>query len=173
MGRPWTGQVVDTRKNKVLVEDPNWLGDVRSAWVLAKHVEELQPTRMPSGSVRAHTTAKPAPAPPKLDEPQRKHERYLRWIRQHTCISCGDDPPNDAHHYPARGLGGAHGDDLQTVPLCRQCHDHWHSCGYLPGMVETHSREYMFRRQAELLARWVRRLEDDGTGEEFHDGQEL
>lgn len=48
------------------------------------------------------------------------------FIRGLPCYACSADPPSDPHHVKSRGAGGTSAD---LVPLCRRCHDLYHSKG--------------------------------------------
>jgi hypothetical protein len=52
-------------------------------------------------------------------------------------------------------------DDTFTVPLCRQCHQCWHTEGTLPSYRDSQSRRtesiaLIYQNQAMLLGRWIR-----------------
>jgi hypothetical protein len=59
---------------------------------------------------------------------------FLDWARRQPCLACLEfkDPPlygfnvpcaSDPHHWPVRGMGGAHRRDDQVIPLCRRHHE--------------------------------------------------
>ena len=63
----------------------------------------------------------------KPDSPARAGH-YLAFVRQLSCVLCGDDPPNDPHHVGKHAMGRKT-DDYRAIPLCRRCHDRLHSEG--------------------------------------------
>ncbi len=52
-------------------------------------------------------------------------EERVDWMQAQHCCICGTRPV-DCHHVKTRGAGGT-ADDM--VPLCRTCHQIWHSRG--------------------------------------------
>lgn len=60
----------------------------------------------------------------KPDSPARA-AHYFAFVRQLSCVVCGDDPPNDPHHFGKHAMGSKT-DDYRAVPLCRRCHDKAH-----------------------------------------------
>ena len=54
--------------------------------------------------------------------------KYLRFIREQRCVSCGATP-SEAHHLKGvrylSGVGLKAGDNY-AVPLCRRCHSRLH-----------------------------------------------
>lgn len=57
-----------------------------------------------------------------------KNRAYLKFIRGLFCIVCGQNWSIDAAHTGARGVG-QRATDLETLPLCRKCHDEYHRIG--------------------------------------------
>lgn len=53
-----------------------------------------------------------------------RSKTVLAWARRQNCAMCEKAPPSDPHHFPPKGMGGAHIDDTEVIPLCRWCHDH-------------------------------------------------
>jgi len=51
---------------------------------------------------------------------------YADIIRSLACCVCWRPGPSDPHHVRSRNAGGSKRD---LVPLCRQCHDRYHSIG--------------------------------------------
>lgn len=49
-------------------------------------------------------------------------EAVLEHRREQPCAFCGAPAPSEAHHHPARGMGGRSIDDLKTVSVCTTCH---------------------------------------------------
>ena len=47
---------------------------------------------------------------------------YLAWIRRQSCCQCFAHAPSEADHRPPKQMGGAHVNDLYTIPLCHVCH---------------------------------------------------
>jgi hypothetical protein len=85
-------------------------------------------------------------------------------------------------------------DDMFTVPLCRECHAHWHSKAYLPcyeyrsiAAAPDHAQDtmafrvaheqsvaLMYQQEAMLMAKWIKdygidipQPEDDDESETF------
>lgn len=59
----------------------------------------------------------------KPDKPARA-PHYLAFVRQLTCIYCGNNPC-EPHHTGPRGMGQKT-DDYRTVPLCTEHHRMFH-----------------------------------------------
>lgn len=53
-----------------------------------------------------------------------RSEKHLARIRQQPCISCGNPPPNHAHHICGVGDGvmGSKASDSMSFSLCYTCH---------------------------------------------------
>jgi hypothetical protein len=65
----------------------------------------------------------------RLPKPERQQdERYLAYVRQHSCLACGATGAVQAHHLD-RGGTGSKGPDYTAVPLCATCHGHLHEVG--------------------------------------------
>jgi len=123
--------------------------------------------------------------------PKRKPYRnaeYLDYVRSHRCSACTAPPPSEAHHF-MQGSGGmgVKADDTYTVPLCRTCHNDWHTQAFFAcfddrltgeGWRSTDDRAFayvnslalMYKAEAELLSSWIQRAER-GAGTD--DGEEL
>ena len=107
--------------------------------------------------------------------PRRKDPAYLDWVRstQHCRIPGQCTPGVQPHHYPAKGAGGAHGDDARVAPLCNHHHHaEWHQSGVFStmGTTETDVRtlqRMVARLQSEnlLLTEQLRCLIEYGRGE--------
>jgi hypothetical protein len=87
-------------------------------------------------------------------------------------------PPCDPHHFMQSDPGLARKpDDMYTVPLCRECHTHWHMKAYLPvheyaritisgteiensagafAVAHAKSIALMYQREAQLMAAWIK-----------------
>jgi hypothetical protein len=50
-----------------------------------------------------------------------RDEAYKRFIRKLPCVGCGKSWGIEAAHFGPHGLGQK-ASDLQTLPLCRGCH---------------------------------------------------
>jgi len=57
---------------------------------------------------------------------------YLAWLRTRSCVACGWDGGCDPSHHGRHGIG-LKPSDHSAVPLCRRCHNHWHSTGKVFG----------------------------------------
>ena len=58
-----------------------------------------------------------------------KLPKYLAWVREQPCVSCGAWPPSEAHHVKAvchLSGAGMKCTDLAVMPLCRLHHDNEH-----------------------------------------------
>lgn len=58
-----------------------------------------------------------------------KLPKYLSWVREQPCVSCGAWPPSEAHH--VKGVchlsgAGMKCTDLAVMPLCARCHMNEH-----------------------------------------------
>jgi hypothetical protein len=58
-------------------------------------------------------------------EPERD-ARYRAWIKTLACVCCGRMPCDPAHTGTDGGMGQK-ASDYSCVPLCRTCHDVYHS----------------------------------------------
>lgn len=85
---------------------------------------------------------------------------YLSWVATKPCASCSAPGPSDPHHFGPRGYGEKT-DDLRAVPLCRRCHDAFHSStpespvGAIPPENRLATRLRLLERQVDLLLRWI------------------
>jgi hypothetical protein len=98
--------------------------------------------------------AVPKPALPDRDP------RFLAFVREHACCGCDSSGDVDAHHWARRGQKGlaTKPSDFSTVPLCRRCHDMWHTTGELPRMNGPQSKFWFLAKQVDLLIAWVHEL---------------
>lgn len=86
--------------------------------------------------------------------PSRDDRRYLDYVKRQPCCSSGllgCDP----HHYPAKGMGGANGDDRRTVPLARPAHDFLHDRGQLPGLTPVETKLHLVGTQLRLVLAYL------------------
>lgn len=91
-------------------------------------------------------------------DPPGRHEAYLAFVRTKPCCSCSAPGPSDPHHYAPKGRGGGMGmkcDDRRTVPLCRLCHDYFHSKGSVEGLTSAQTHLLFMETQVALLVEWV------------------
>jgi hypothetical protein len=88
-------------------------------------------------------------AVPKPKAPEQRPE-HLRRVREKACCVCYAPPPSEAHHFGRRGVGQKC-DDCQTVPLCRLCHQRWHSQGSCSPFPRSETIELFLRAQVDLL----------------------
>lgn len=54
-----------------------------------------------------------------------KNKKYLEWIRNKNCRTCGALGPVDAHHVFNSGKKN-YGNDALALNLCRRCHAQYH-----------------------------------------------
>lgn len=92
---------------------------------------------------------RPEHAPQPKDLPVR-HERYLAFVRSKPCCFCFAPAPSDPHHFGPRGMG-TKTDDLRVVPLCRRCHDQWHSLAQVLPKSHAETVERFYSKQVDLL----------------------
>ena len=73
-----------------------------------------------------------------------RSEKYLEWIRTHTCANC-EHPETIAHHVLkyTDGGKGLKPSDYYTVPLCHHCHMAIHD-GHKPDKSLTLVAGYQF-----------------------------
>lgn len=91
-----------------------------------------------------------------------KNNDYLEYIRNKPCCSCSNPPKNDPHHWSRTGKKGGMGaktDDYRTVPLCRECHDHWHNTGALPRQTMVGTKQHFANCQVDYLIEWITKKE--------------
>lgn len=101
-----------------------------------------------------------------------RSRRYLDYVGAHECCSCGYRAPSDAHHCAPDGISPAitgkgmaeKADDMWTIPLCRKCHQRWHSSltyRQLGHRTVADSDAIVARVQLRLMAHWIRMLDSD------------
>ena len=99
-----------------------------------------------------------------------RSEKFLAYVRAHGCASCGKRPPSEAHHCAPPGVskhttGGGMSVkmcDMFTVPVCRKCHERWHSSlnyRQFCGMGRDESDALIATTQLELMAHWIRMID--------------
>jgi hypothetical protein len=54
--------------------------------------------------------------------------------------------------------------DYRTVPLCEECHRHFHDHGTLRELDARTTRELMVRAQVHLLDEWLSEMRESGKG---------
>jgi hypothetical protein len=92
--------------------------------------------------------------------PPARDGTYLEFIREHPCCACHSNKRSEPHHWSPKGRGGGMGakcSDYRTVPLCRVCHDHFHSTGSLPGESPESTREIFSLFQLDYMIEWIER----------------
>ena len=68
--------------------------------------------------------------------PGKDFRRYLAWVRTLPCRSCEAPPPSHAHHMRKSTGTGMKASDLDTLPLCAECHRGLHErLGHWGGMT--------------------------------------
>lgn len=116
--------------------------------------EKARPPEPSVGVVRPSTTtastrAVPRPRPPARDP------KYLAWVREQPCCACQRRELVEAHHWaPRRGMAQKVS-DYRTVPLCEECHRHFHDTGCLRALDVRTTREVFARVQAHLMDEWL------------------
>lgn len=122
---------------------------------MLRHAEP-PPAKPPLRAARPSTTNAQLRPVPRPSAPARD-PRYLAFVRAHPCCACRRTKTIEAHHW-ARGRGvGQKVSDLRTVPLCEDCHRHYHDHGALPRLDARTTRELFTERQVALLEEWVLR----------------
>ena len=97
--------------------------------------------------------------------PKSKPDRdsdYLKFIRSKSCCSC-HSKQSEPHHWAPKGRGGRMGSkcsDYRTVPLCRKCHDYFHSTGAVPTESIVGTRQLFANCQLDNLIEWTRRKDE-------------
>lgn len=96
---------------------------------------------------------------------RRARSPYLDFVKAHPCCVCSQNWNVDPHHAGGKGTKGTGlkcSDDL-AIPLCRRCHDYWHSPpakgdGHrFPGMTAAGSRRLVAVTTEKLQAEWAER----------------
>ena len=100
---------------------------------------------------------RPVQAAEQPREPRHEDPQHLAWIRGLPCAWCDAPAPSDPHHYPTRGAGGG---DHETVPLCRGCHERWHSHATLGHMTARQTVAWIRWEQVRLLSKRLREVSD-------------
>jgi len=96
---------------------------------------------------------------PNPKKPPERSQTYLDFIRGKSCCSCGA-VKTEPHHWAPKGRGGGMGSkcsDYRTVPLCRKCHDYWHSTGAVPTESIVGTRQLFANCQLDYLIEWIER----------------
>jgi len=98
-------------------------------------------------------------------EPATRAPAYLDFVRSFPCAQCQAAAPSEAHHWAPTGIKcmGRKVSDHYTLPLCRECHQRWHTTGsVLPRSEDLiddgprQSAELFMRAQLRTLIAWVR-----------------
>lgn len=81
-----------------------------------------------------------------------RSKKYIAWVKEQPCVSCGA-PADDPHHLT--GLGGMGGmgttaPDWTAMPMCRPCH------------TDIHNTPKMWPMQWEWISRTLGQAVDDG-----------
>jgi hypothetical protein len=101
-----------------------------------------------------------------------RSERYLAYVRTHECCSCGHRAPSEPHHCAPAGIspaitgkgGSQKANDMWTIPVCRNCHERWHSSltyRQLGARSVAQSDELLAQTELALMAGWIRMLDHD------------
>lgn len=105
----------------------------------------------------------PVTEPPELhpvprDSAPARDEDYLSFVRAHRCMSCASRRLVEAHHWARVRALATKVDDYRTVPLCRDCHEEYHSTGSLQAWTAKQTKFWFLVAQNELLVEWARRM---------------
>lgn len=87
-----------------------------------------------------------------------KAKYYLDWVRDKDCAFCFAPGPSDPHHYGPRGIGQKASDYL-VVPLCRKCHDCFHSTRAIDPFDIERTKVELLKTQVQLLTAWIQGAE--------------
>ena len=110
----------------------------------------------PKSMPRRHATPQEASSPA-IQPPAKKDPAYLAFIRSLPCRVPGEcEGPTEPHHYPAKGMGGANGDDAKTAPLCTKHHRQWHDHRRFDGLTKAESETIIYSEQVNALLRYLR-----------------
>lgn len=157
-GVPMAAEVIEDRGADVLLRDERGKRrEVARSRVMVAHVPPVMgnATSTPVYGVGGGV------ATPK--DPPSRDAKYLAFVRACSCCACGAPGPSDAHHWALRGRSGGgmamKADDLRTVPLCRRCHDHYHSTGHVPESTTITTRILFLAKQTDLLVKWIKKGE--------------
>jgi ribosomal protein L31 len=111
------------------------------------------PTKVTRSGSTAPIALRPVPRPA---IPSRS-PKYLDFVRSHPCAYCKVVKPIEAHHWaPHRGMS-TKPDDYRAIPLCSDCHTHYHQHGSLKNLDPRTTREFFQQRQIDLLVEWISR----------------
>lgn len=91
--------------------------------------------------------------------------RYMDYVREHSCCACSMPGPSDPHH-AATGGRGIKADDYTCIPLCRSCHNTWHSSRRFRGVPVGGEQVFILRAQMKLMKTYTYLLENNHGSEE-------
>ncbi len=83
----------------------------------------------------------------------------MAYVREHACCVCSAPGPSDPHH-AATGGRGIKADDFTCIPLCRGCHNFWHSHRRFRAQHPTDINDFIRRTQLRLLSTYTYLLEN-------------
>jgi len=71
-------------------------------------------------------------------------KRHLARVKQLPCVICAAPPPSDAHHCFSGRYGSRKAIDFETIPLCKNCHQHGPSAIHndKAGWAERYGNDY-------------------------------
>lgn len=87
-------------------------------------------------------------------------DKYLKYVRSHSCCECFQ-PAEHAHHHGPKGSRGTgiKAPDTYAVPLCASCHKCLHNTGTIGGQPRLELNAHLYKTQIKLLTAY---LEQEG-----------
>jgi len=144
--RRGTGTVLSVRRDGVVRVCLDAGGTVRAA---ADHVRLIERRPAPVAKLTSAPVYE-TPGDPFSEawidrsKQQLRFPHYLAWLRKLPCAWCSKAGPSEASHHPEEGHGstGLKATDLDTLPLCRECHGDWHQRTALGAMTSADTKAW-------------------------------
>lgn len=95
------------------------------------------------------TVAAPVELVPQPKPSTPRSAAFLEHLRRRPCDHCNAPPRSDPAHFGPHGVG-IKASDFAACSLCRDCHEHWHRHGCLPGL--DHERSLLTYARGACLA---------------------
>lgn len=92
--------------------------------------------------------------------------KHLAFLRTLPCAHCQKPPPSDAHHSTAHRQGSRKAHDLDSFPLCHQCHMDFHD---LQGSFRSWDKAARRLWQRSMVSAY---RPEDGNKQKSHDGED-